>query len=124
MKAQRKATNQRVTPEFLKARVERVIQLGYSKQKWVEFCEAMLSHGFTLELYEARRTFSKYITVISGGMRYKVCFSNHKPIKDRELAGDCDFFVGRTHLGVSTTAQAIQATIKHFEKEKNNAKAA
>ena len=116
-----KATNKRITPEYLKDRAEAVIKLGYTKQKWVEFCEVMLSHGFTIELYEARRTFSKYLTVIEGGKRYKVRFSNHKPIRERELNGDCDFFVGRTNLAVHTTTQAIAATLKFFGKDKTNA---
>lgn len=109
-----KADNVRVTAEFLAERVRAVVAAGYSKQKWVEFCEAMLARGHSVSIYEARRTVSKYITVRSGKRTFKVRFSNHKPIKGRELAGDCDFFVGWTHTGVRTTAQAIDAVDAFF----------
>lgn len=117
----RKANNRVVNQDFLDHRVKMAIDAGYTKQKWVEFCEEMLRQGFTVRLYEARRTVSKYITVSrpdDHSRSFKVRFSNHKPIKYRETAGDCDFFVGRTHLGVTTTQQAIEATVDYFRKEK------
>lgn len=110
-----KATNLPVTPPYLQRRVEALAERGYSKPKWVGFCETMLAHGFTVSLYEARKTVSKYVTVSAPGMApYKVRFSNHRPIRHREAAGDCDFFVGVNHNTVSTTEQAIEATLKHF----------
>ena len=33
-------------------------------------------------------------------------FSDHKPNREKELTGDCDFFVGRTNTGVRTTEDA------------------
>lgn len=57
-------------------------------QKWVEFCRTLLDEGYSLTLYEALRTVSKYVTVNGS---YKVRFSNHKPIESREANGDCDF---------------------------------
>jgi len=117
MKRPKKASNTEVTVELLKARVEYSIKLGYSKQKWVEFCEHFLAQGYHLSLYEARRTVSKYITVSRGRQRFKVRFSNHKPIEHREKAGDCDFFVGRTNLKVTTTRDAIRATEEYFKRE-------
>lgn len=109
-----KATNLRVTAAFLQERFERSAKLGFSKQKWISFCEALLAEGFSLALYEARKTASKYITVRKGGKSFKVRFSNHKPIKGRELAGDCDFFVGMTHTGTRTTDDALAAVRGHF----------
>lgn len=111
-----KATHVAVTAELLADRVQRTVAAGYSKQKWVEFCEAMMARGYGMSIYEARRTVSKYITVKGpkGTAPFKVRFSNHKPIKHRELAEDCDFFVGWTHTGVRTTAQAIDAVDAHF----------
>lgn len=113
----RKATNRKINQDFLNHRVKLAVDKGYKKQKWVEFCEEMLKKGFVLSLYEARRTVSKYITVKhpdDHSRSFKVRFSNHKPIKHKEQAGDCDFFVGITHLGVSTTDQAIKATLDYF----------
>ena len=111
-----KATNKRVTKAFLSERVSRAVAAGYSKQKWVEFCEEMLDRGYNLRIYEARQTASKYITVYANGGKqgFKVRFSNHKPNKGKEMSADCDFFVGITHTGVRTTAQAIAAVDAHF----------
>lgn len=122
-KRPRKATNREINQDFLNHRVKMAVDAGYKKQKWVEFCEAMLARGYKVQLYEARRTVSKYITVICPEtlVPYKVRFSNHKPIKYREQAGDCDFFVGMTHLGVTTTEMAIKATFKYFEEKQYNA---
>lgn len=109
-----KATNLTVTQSFLDKRIKDAAKRGYGKAKWIEFCEALLAAGFKLSLYEARRTFSKYITVSDGRESYKVRFSNHRPIKSRELQGDCDFFVGVTHTGVRTTDDALEAISEHF----------
>jgi hypothetical protein len=113
----RKATNLSVSPAFLQERFERSAKLGFGKQKWIIFCELLLADGFSLSLYEARQTASKYITVKKDGRAFKVRFSNHKPIKGRELGGDCDFFVGRTHTGIRTTQDALAAVASHFKKE-------
>lgn len=109
-----KATNDIVTQEFLDDRCRRSSDAGYEKAKWITFCECMLAQGYDVELYEARETFSKYITCWNGPMSYKVRFSNHRPNKQRELMKDCDYFVGWTHTGVRTTEMAIEATIKYL----------
>jgi hypothetical protein len=106
-----KASNLKITKEFLDKRSNNCIAKGFSKQKWIFFCEDLLAKGYSLELYEARRTFSKYIT-INGS--YKVRFSNHKPLYNRELNKDCDYFVGVTHTGIRTTEDALQAVDKYF----------
>ena len=108
-----RAKNLNVTQSFLDERTQWSIQKGYKKQKWIEFCEAMLSKGWKVSLYEAVRTFSKYVTVSDqSGKSFKVRFSNHRPIKRREAQGDCDFFVGVTNFTTTTTEQAIEATIQ------------
>lgn len=88
--------------------------MGYAKPKWVHFCERMLSVGLTVSLYEARKTRSKYITISNGNRSYKVRFSDHRPILWREDSGDCDFFVGVSNRSVTTTDQAIAATLCYF----------
>lgn len=105
----RKQTNTVVTPEFLEARASAAAASGYQKAKWIVFSEAILAMGLSLTLYEAWQTFSKYLTVRDGSRLFKVRFSNHRPIKRREIAGDCDFFVGVTNLGVTTTEDALRA---------------
>jgi hypothetical protein len=113
-----KATNAKVTPKFLELRYEMARVKGYEqKAKWIVFCEILLAAGFKLSIYEARQTVSKYITVSDGNQSFKVRFSNHRPIKHRELAGDCDFFVGWTHTGVRTTEQALEAVAAFFGTE-------
>lgn len=109
-----KANNQIVTKTFLKDRINRAAKKGFGKAKWIEFCEICMDSGFVVRLYEARKTYSKYITIEKEGKAFKVRFSNHKPIEARELRGDCDFFVGITNTGVRTTDHAIKATAKFF----------
>lgn len=109
-----KANHNRVTWELLEARHRRASLLGYSKAKWIEFCETMLRMGFFVTLYEARQTHSKYITVANGGKSFKVRFSNHPPARSRFDHSDCDFFVGHTHLFVTNSMQAIEAIKRHF----------
>lgn len=116
-KRNRKATNKVVTMDYLKGRAEGLAAAGYSKSKWIYFCEEMMRLGFTVELYEARQTKSKYCTVrreAFKGKSFKVRFSDHKPIYHREMAGDCDFFVGHTNTGIRNTHDAVNATCNFF----------
>lgn len=87
---------------------------GPYNPKWVQFCRTMLGHGFTVVLYEARETVSKYVTVERDGKQFKVRFSNHKPSRYKERNRFCDFFVGINHGSITTTAQAVTATLRHF----------
>jgi hypothetical protein len=111
-----KADNMKITKEYLEKRAKFSTNLGYTKQKWIEFCEVLLSEGYSLTLYEAKQTYSKYITVHNKHhtKAFKVRFSNHKPIEAKELAGSCDFFVGVTNLTVTNTNMALDAVRKHF----------
>lgn len=110
----KKAKNLLVTNEFLEDRAKKSIRAGYSKQKWVSFCEILLRNGFELYLYEARETVSKYITIKKDSKEFIVRFSNHRPNKKRELKGDCDFFVGVTHTGIRTTDDALKAVRRFY----------
>ena len=110
-----KATNLIVDQKFLDERHKKLLKYGYHKTKWMEFCEEMHSLGLKCSLYEARETRSKYITVIGKDRSIKVRFSNHRPIKFRELRGDCDFFVGVTNTGVRTTRDAIAFVKAEFK---------
>lgn len=122
MRRKNKMTNDKVTKEMLDARTKYAIAGDFGKPKYIEFCEYFLEKVFLLEIYEARETVSKYITVIGqGNKRFKVRFSNHAPAYARELAGDCNFFVGRTHLGITNYRQAIESVNIYFNKESANA---
>lgn len=110
-----KAKNRPIDQAYLDSRTAALASSGFRKSKWIEFCEAMLNRGLRVNLYEARRTVSKYVTVRASGKKaFKVRFSNHKPIRAKEAGNDCDFFVGRTHFATTTTSQAIAATLSHF----------
>lgn len=85
--------------------------------KYLAFCRYALEHGYKLHLYNAQRTVSKYVTVHDGRKRFKIRWSNHKPNFEREVSGDCDFFVGITNLGVTTTRDAWFAMLKYFEED-------
>jgi len=109
-----KATGNKVTIQFINSRMEILESKGYGKTKWIEFCEKMNENGFSCYLYEAKSTLSKYIAVKYGNKELKVRFSNHKPIKSRELNNDCDFFVGVTNTGVRTTEDAIEFIMENI----------
>lgn len=110
-----KANNLVVTSSYLDDRADRLTRVGYNTPKWIGFCQLMLGLGLSVKLYEARRTVSKYVTVSNNfGKEFKVRFSNHKPIKAREVGEDCDFFVGVTNLSVTNTEQATKATLAYF----------
>lgn len=110
-----KAKNLKITREYIVNRTKKMLSLGYDQPKWLSFCSVMMDHGLSISLYEAKRTLSKYVTVRSkSGAQFKVRFSNHKPIKHREVNGDCDFFVGVTNLSVTRTEDAVKATLMFF----------
>jgi hypothetical protein len=104
-----------IDKKFLKKRSDISIKNGYSVQKWILFCQKLLDLGFEIDLYDSRRTVSKYVHVKFGKYCYKVRFSNHKPNREKELTGDCDFFVGVTNKHVSTTKDAFISTIVYFK---------
>ena len=91
-----------------------VWQLFYSASCERSFFAYFLDKGFSIHLYEAKETVSKYVTLEYGLLKYTVRFSNHRPNFQREARGDCDFFVGVTHFGVTTARQAAKAALKFF----------
>lgn len=89
---------------------------GYPVPKWILFCETLMEHGFTVHLYYAKTTVSKYITVTRKGSNkdFLVRFSNHPPNARREWDKDCDFFVGIGNFQTTNTDQALGAVLRHF----------
>ena len=101
-----------ITKEFLQSRIGNG---QYAISKWIEFCLHFLDLGYKVTLTEAYNTVSKYVTVHGANdISYTVRFSNHKPNYGREVNGDCDFFVGVTHLGITTTSEAIRAAKEYL----------
>ena len=120
-----KATNLRVTHEYLMRRDDDLKSRGYPTPKWIAFCRHFLDLGLRVRLYEARRSVSKYVTLERGKKArrktFKVRFSNHRPIRFREEKGDCDFFVGVCNRQTTTTEQAIEAAMQFFDLEARDA---
>jgi len=108
-----------VTREFLEKRTKRAAQNGFEKAKWILFCETLLERGYTVFLDEAKTTNSKYITVKSKHIRrgFRVRFSNHKPSRQLEDNGGCDFYVGVANKTVTTWIDALVAIDRHFHKK-------
>lgn len=111
----KKLTGEFITHEDIRRRKARSMGMGYPvPAQWVLFCEEMLKIGYAVSVKETLNTYSKYITVHGAGdTNFKVRFSDHKPNRRREINGDCDYFVGRTHTGARTTAMAVLA-VKDF----------
>jgi hypothetical protein len=112
-----KANNVFIDERYLIARSKKSTDRGYEQQKWIKFCLYLIEKGYRVKLYEARQTFSKYVTVVKNKKEFKVRFSNHKPNYIREMKEDCDFFVGVTNTGFRTTDDAIAAVNGFFSYE-------
>jgi hypothetical protein len=80
---------------------------GYPVPKWIQFSEAMLDMGFSVDMQESKSTVSKYLYLKKGDKKFKIRFSNHKPNYNKELGGDCNYYVGVGHTGMITTEQLI-----------------
>lgn len=78
----------------------------YPTPKYLLFIKHMLEQGWTAKVYVSK--VSKYVFVENDTDRYKIRFSNHKPLYHREQESDCDFYVGVSNLQVSTTAQIVE----------------
>lgn len=113
----KKATNWKISQKFLNLKKPK--NEKFIIPKWILFCEEILKLNLSASLYEARQTSSKYITISYKNNKFKVRFSNHKPIKSRESRKDCDFFVGVNHNSVTNTKDALQAVLKWKESLEN-----
>jgi len=95
-------------------KVDRLIE-NYPKHfktpKYLTFIKTMLREGWSVKMYEVER--SKYVFIYKDDTIYKVRFSNHKPIYSRQMANDCDFYVGISYKQVSTTEEIISKIKNH-----------
>lgn len=105
-----RSVNRIVTYEFLDKRIG---SGKYGISAWIKYCTFMLNRGYKVELYEAKETVSKYITVYSGhDLSFKVRFSDHPPSKQRMVESDVKMVVG---IGSHKLDEAIQHTLNWFD---------
>lgn len=78
----------------------------FKAPKYLLFIKEMMEAGWEVRIYEVK--ISKYIFLIKGDDIFKVRFSNHKPIYEREMAGDCDYYVGVSHTATHRTEEIIK----------------
>ena len=106
--------HQYIDISYLDKRDNAYLKAGFDVTKWSVFCRWAIEYGLHVFLHESQSTVSKYVYVSKdvGGKQFKVRFSNHRPNGAKEEAGDCDFFVGVTNKGWSTTEMAIDAVKK------------
>ena len=110
----KKAKNWKISQKFLNFRKPKNPE--FKIQKWITFSEKILEMGLDIYLYEAQKTASKYIAIHYKNKIYRVRFSDHKPIKQREEKMDCDFFVGVNNNSVKNTEDALIAVKAWKEK--------
>lgn len=90
----------------------------YATPKYLEFCRIMAENGWSVRIYTAR--VSKYVFVTSKTATYKIRFSNHKPIYQKELENDCDYYVGISHTNVVKTEELLKILLgKTYEMDKS-----
>lgn len=82
----------------------------YPTPKYLIFIKQMLESGWYVRIYKVRA--SKYVFVSKGNDIFKIRFSNHKPIYEKEIENDCDYYVGISHKQVSTTEEIINKITK------------
>lgn len=88
---------------------------GYNAPKYLNFIADMIADGWSVKLYKGGlKRVSKYVFVRKNGYLAKIRFSNHLPIKGRELESDCDFYVGISHLQTSTTEEVREKINREY----------
>ena len=115
-----KADHERMTLKKIDQRIKNYPP-EYPTPKYMLFIKQALEAGLKVTLHEALTTRSKYVYVYNKGKCFKVRFSNHAPALYKELVKDCDFFVGVSNSGVTTTGQAWKAALQFLGMEETNA---
>ncbi len=86
------------------------------KPKWVRFCENLLNEGYTVLLYLAVNTESKYLTLIKNNKMLKIRYSEHSPKLDNYIRGDIKFYIGPGDKGMYSEREVLNATRIYFRK--------
>lgn len=114
-------TNFHVAKEINGFRCDRLIEQyppQYNTPKYLLFLREMLQDGWEAKIYEVER--SKYVFITKDELIFKVRFSNHKPIYQRQKANDCDFYVGISHKQAQTTEEVIRKIKDIYANRSNN----
>ena len=82
--------------------------------KWINFAIDMVNEGYLVYLYENINQKSKYLTLNSNGVLFKIRFSDHLPIRYKYENGDCDFFVGKLYGGKFSSTEQCRIAVKEF----------
>lgn len=91
-------------PDKVAKKISSYSKSQYEAPKYLKFILRMLREGWRVKLYIPRGSkISKYVFVYNDVVIYKIRFSNHKPIIQRELDNDCDFYAGISNMHVMTT---------------------
>lgn len=113
-------TNFHVAKEINGFRCDRLIEQyppQFKTPKYLVFIREMLREGWEVKIYEVDR--SKYVFITKDDFIFKIRFSNHKPIYQRQKANDCDFYVGISHKQTFTIEQVI-TKIKEIYANRNS----
>jgi hypothetical protein len=81
----------------------------YATPKYLLFIKAILEAGWSVKVYVVR--VSKYVFIYKEEQIFKIRFSNHKPLYEKEMEDDCDYYVGVSHTQVSTTEELLKKLI-------------
>jgi len=98
-----------ISPTKVKSLIENYPK-QFPKPKYLLFIDEMLKNGWRVKLHQVK--VSKYLFVTKDDEIYKIRFSNHKPLYEREIENDCDYYVGISHKQISTTDDLIKRFIK------------
>jgi len=77
----------------------------YSTPKYLYFIQNMIKKGWSARLHQVE--VSKYVFVYRSNTIFKIRFSNHKPIKWKQMRKDCDFYVGISHQGKALLTEDV-----------------
>lgn len=87
----------------------------YPVPKYLTFIRDLLQDGWQVKLYKAGK-FSKYVFVMKNEQVFKIRFSNHKPIYEKEIENDCDYYVGISHTQAHKTEEILKIIQEKVEK--------
>ncbi len=100
-----------LSTEYLDSLKPSYTSQDYPIPKWIIFSQTLIKDGWVVRLYRAKTTFSKYLFISRDKKMLKIRFSNHKANKLKELANDCDFYVGVGNKGVITTEELLRTLL-------------
>lgn len=102
-----------MTIQGVAKRIQSYSGTSFEAPKYLRFILRMLREGWRVKLYIPHSNkISKYVFVYREGKIFKIRFSNHKPIIQKELDNDCDFYAGISNLRVMTTEQIAKIILK------------